>query len=72
MPSSWRASRALRLVSGMLAVDMEARARFRPERETSSVARKPEGIRAAGLDDTAASAARERSRSALALSRFSS
>jgi hypothetical protein len=48
---------------------MASFARFRPERETSSVARKPEGVRDAAF---AASAAMDRSRRALALSLFSS
>ncbi len=72
MPSSFCASTALRLVAGIEEVEMEACDRLRAERETSSVARKPEGVRAVGLEEEAASAARERSRSALAFSLFSS
>ena len=54
-------------------MDMEAWARFRPATEISEVARKPEGVRAvAAEEDVAASAAMDCSRSALALSRFSS
>lgn len=72
MPSSFCASTALRLVEGMEEVEIEAWERFRDETETSSVARKPEGVRAVGWEDAAASAARERSRRALALSLLSS
>jgi hypothetical protein len=72
MPSSLSASRASRLVAGMLELDIAPCERFRAERETSSAARKPEGVRKVGWEYAAASAARERSRRALALSLFSS
>lgn len=68
MPSfcSWAAA-ALRLLGEMEDVEMEACVRLRVEREESSVTRKAEGA----LEEEA-SAARERSRSALAFSLFSS
>ena len=72
MPSSFCASTALRLVEGIEAVEMAACERFRAERETSSVARKPEGVRFVVLEEEAASAARDRSRRALAFSLLSS
>jgi hypothetical protein len=52
-------------------VDIEAWLRFRAEVEMSS-ARKPEGVREVADVEEAASAAIDRSRRALALSRFSS
>jgi hypothetical protein len=60
--------RASRLVAGTASVEMEPCVRLR---EIGS-ARKPEGVRVVVWDDKAASAAIERSRRALALSRFSS
>lgn len=60
--------RASRLVAGTSAVEMEVWGRLR---EISS-AMKPEGVRFVGWEASAASAARERSRRALALSLFSS
>lgn len=71
-PSSLGIFLASRLVSGTLAVEMEACARFRPASEMSSVTRKPEGVRAVGLEFSAASFANDLSRNAFALSRFSS
>lgn len=59
-------------MEGIEEVETEAWARFRAERETFSSARKPEGVRAVVWEEEAASAARERSRRALALSLFSS
>ena len=72
MPSSLGVILASRLVSGTSAVETEAWARFLPATEMSSVARKPAGVRAIAFENAAASFARERSRSALALSLFSS
>jgi hypothetical protein len=57
-------------VEGMLAVEMESCARLRPARDVSVVAMKPVGVRF--VDSFAHSAARERSRRAFALRRFSS
>lgn len=47
-------------------------ARFRPAIEMSLLARKPDGVRAGALEDSFRSLSRAISRSALALSRFSS
>jgi hypothetical protein len=65
----WRASRD---VAGMADVEIEECARFCPAMLMSGVAIKPDGVRTVAFSADARSAANERSRSALALRRFSS
>lgn len=65
----WRASRD---VAGTVDVEIEECERFCPARLMSGVAINPDGVRAAVFSTDARSRANERSRSALALRRFSS
>lgn len=77
MSSSASGRRASRTVleegPGLLVeIEEESCARFRPAMEMSLLAIKPEGVRVVVEEEAACSAARERSRRALALRRFSS
>ena len=72
MPSSLGMFLASRVVSGILAVESESCARFRPAIETSSVTTNPDGVRADGFEDSAACLAMNCSRRAFALSLLSS
>lgn len=78
MSSSASGRRASRTVLGTwlvalgLVVEAESWARLRPAIEMSLEARNPEGVHPAVEEEEARSAARERSRRALAFRRFSS